>query len=70
MAPILEWMEVSKTMKERVRDALEKMPEDLPLTDFLDGINKLVQVQQSLEEVEQGKTISNDELWKTRPWRR
>lgn len=59
-----------KSMKERVREALDKMPDDLPLSEFLDGLHRLIQIQSSLDDIEQGNTISNEEVWKQRPWRR
>ena len=61
---------MKKTMKERVQAALEDMPDDLPLNDFLDRLHKLIQVRASPEDIALGNVISNDELWKTQPWRR
>jgi hypothetical protein len=61
---------MEKTTKERVREALEKMPDDLPLYDFLDRLHGLVQIEASREDVENGRVVSNDEFWKTRSWRR
>lgn len=57
-------------MKERAREALEKMPEDLPLVEFLDVLHGLIQVEASQDAIARGDVISNDDLWKSRPWRR
>ena len=61
---------MQKTTKERVRQALEKMPDDLPLAEFLDSLHGLVQIEESREDIERGNVVPNEELWKARPWRK
>lgn len=62
---------MEKSTKARVREALEKMPDgDLPLYEFLDRLHGLVQIEASRDDIQNGRVLSNEEVWAKLPWRR
>lgn len=61
------------TSKERVLEAVEKIPEDLPLDEYFERLRDFLRLRESLEQAKRGEGIPHKEVveWLEKaPWRR
>jgi predicted transcriptional regulator len=52
----------ANTTKDRVMEAVEKLPPDATIEDIMERLIFLAKVERGIEDVEAGKTISHEEV--------